>query len=84
MSAPFRDDVVWRSQRAADLEAERVELAAERLAVETRLLELRRGRFAPLVSRLISVVGLSFVVIALAGGYAVGRWVVAERAQECR
>jgi hypothetical protein len=77
MSAgPFRDDAVWRAERAAELEADLKELEATLAVAEARIRRARRGQIAPLLAKLRSVVGLSFVIIALAGGYVVGRYVV--------
>ena len=76
MSAPFRDDAVWRAERAAELVADEKELQATLADAEARILKARRARRDPLFAKLRSVVGISFVVVALAGGYVVGRYTV--------
>ena len=78
MGDPFRDDAVWRAQRAAELEADLKELEATRADAEKRIREARRRRVDPYLAKLRSVAGVSFVIIALAGGYVVGRYVVAD------
>ena len=76
MGDPFRDDAVWRAERAAELMADSKELEATLADAESRIRRARRGQMAPLLAKVKSVVGVSFVVIALAGGYVVGRYVV--------
>lgn len=81
---PFRDDAVWREQRGAELEDERAELEAA-LAQHTEAVRVaRRERISPVFENSRSVLGVAFLVIALAGGYVVGRWVVPSHAHECR
>ena len=84
MSAPFRDDAVWRQERAAELQADLKELEATLADAEARIRAARRGRFRLLLANLRSVVGVSFVVIAIAGGYVVGRYVAGNVSGSCR
>lgn len=85
MSAPFRDDAVWRAERAAELQADLKELEATLADAEARIEAARRARGAPLFAKVRSVVGISFIVVALAGGWVVGRYVVAPAtAWRCR
>jgi hypothetical protein len=76
MNAPFRDDAVWRAERAAELIADEKELAATLAESEARMKRARARRRGPLFAKLLSVVGIWFVVVALVGGYVVGRYVV--------
>jgi len=76
MSAPFRDDAVWRQERAAELKADLKELEATLADAEARIRKARRRQMSPLVGKLLSVMGISFVIVAIAGGYVVGRYVV--------
>ena len=76
MGDPFRDDAVWRAERAAELQADLKELETTIKDADARIHRARRGQIDPLVAKLRSVLGISFVVVALAGGYVVGRYVV--------
>ena len=78
MSGPFRDEAVWRQEREAELRADLKELEATLADAETRIRQARIRRTGPLLAKLRSVTGVSFVIIALAGGYVVGRWAVAD------
>ena len=84
MSAPFRDDAVWRAERAAELQADLKELEATLAEAEARIRVARRGLVGLFFAHLRSVVGISFVVVAIAGGYVVGRYVVGHSAESCR
>jgi hypothetical protein len=83
MSGPFRDDAVWRAERAAELQADLKELEATLADAETRIRGAQRGRLGALLANVRSVVGISFVVVALAGGYVVGRYVVGDTSGSC-
>ena len=67
---------MWRAERAAELQADLKELETTLADAEARIRVARRGRLALLFANLRSVVGVSFVVVAIAGGYVVGRYVV--------
>jgi hypothetical protein len=84
MSGPFRDDAVWRAERAAELLADLKELEGTLADAEARVGKARRLQREPLLAKLRSVVGVSFVVVALAGGYVVGRYVVGHASGSCR
>lgn len=84
MGDPFRDDAVWRAERAAELEADLKELEATLADAEARIRKARRRHVHPLLAKLRSVMGISFVIVALAGGYVVGRYVVGHAAGSCR
>lgn len=84
MSAPFRDDAVWRAERAAELVADAKELEATLAEAEARIRKARGERRGPLFTKLRSVVGASFIVVALAGGYVIGHYVVGSAAAGCR
>jgi hypothetical protein len=75
MNAPFRDDAVWRAERAAELAADQKELEATLADAEGRIKRARDRRRGPLFAKVFSFVGISFIVIALAGGYVVGHYV---------
>ncbi len=83
MSGPFRDDAVWRAQRAAELEADRKELEQTVALAETRIRHARNARVGPLFSNVRSVIGMSFIVVALIGGYVIGHYVVGMAAAGC-
>jgi hypothetical protein len=83
MSAPFRDDAVWRKERAAELEADLKELEGTLADAEARIHEARRGQIGALFGHLRSVLGISFVVVAIAGGYVIGRYVVGDISGSC-
>ena len=83
MSAPFRDDAVWRKERAAELQADLNELEATLADAEARIRVARRGQMGSLFGHLRSVVGISFVIVAIAGGYVVGRYVVGDISGSC-
>ena len=76
MGDPFRDDAVWREERAAELLADLKELEATLADAESRIRKARRQQVHPLLGKLRSVLGISFVIVAVAGGYVVGRYVV--------
>jgi len=83
VSAPFRDDAVWRAERAAELHADLKELEATLADAEARIRVARRGKVGLLLANVRSVVGISFVIVALAGGYVVGRYVVGNELGIC-
>jgi hypothetical protein len=84
MSAPFRDDAVWRQERAAELHAALKELEATLADAEARIRVAQRSRLGSLFAHVRSVVGISFILVALVGGYVVGRYVVGNTAETCR
>lgn len=84
MNAPFRDDAVWRAERAAELEADLKELQQTLAGAEARIAAAQRTRVGSLFANVRSVVGISFVVVALVGGYVVGRYAVGNVAESCR
>ncbi|HEY1955704.1 MAG TPA: hypothetical protein VGH28_08825 [Polyangiaceae bacterium] len=82
---PFRDDDVWRQQRATELEADRVELEATLARAEATIRASLRERslFANVRSR----AGVALIALAIAGGFAFVRWSswhAAQRAHECQ
>ncbi len=82
--SPFRNDAVFREERAAALRAEQADLARTLADAEWRIRAARRARLAPWLGKVRSVIGAWFIVVALVGGYAVGRFVVGTAAHECR
>ncbi len=83
MSGPFRDDAVWRAERAAELQADLNELQHTLAEAETRIRAAQRSRLSPLLAKVRSVLGVAFIIVAIGGGYVVGRYVVGNTTEGC-